>query len=51
MKEQSHQKVKSVKIKKMSYKTPKVTIYGSVKKLTAAKKGSKFLDGTGIKKS
>ena len=36
---------------KKPYKTPKVTVYGSIAKLTAAKASGAVLDGVGVKKS
>ena len=54
MKEARDQKPKSGKpgkISKLPYKTPKVTVYGSVSKLTAAKAIGGKRDGTGTKKT
>ena len=51
MKEPRHQKVRQDKIKKMPYKTPKVTVYGSVTQLTAAKSSGVNRDGVANKKT
>ena len=54
MKETNSQKLKSGrsgKISKLPYKTPKVTVYGSVSKLTAAKAIGGKSDGVGTKKT
>ncbi len=46
-KNQSHSKKQS----KKSYQSPKVTVYGSVSKLTGAKAVGKKRDGSGTKKT
>ena len=54
MKEENDQKLKSDKpdkTPKMPYKTPTVTVYGSIGKLTAAKAVGGKRDGAGTKKT
>lgn len=38
-------------VSKKAYQTPKVTVYGGIAKLTAAKAAGSVKDGTGNKKS